>query len=258
MTLPNGVVTHFSWVLATTDKIQIILPSTGGLVAVYTQAETSNANLSITNQNLNGPFEGPPPPAKLSSSLLPVTPTTTVVGFGFFGLNSQIAVIREQYWIALTSSISVAPGETKQCAYTVSTGVSRSETDSKSIDASGSVSASAGWGPLSGSISASLSVSSSKTQTVELREETTTSVVETYTNDASSTKTNIYINWQLMDRISLIQQPPNALPASPTASQLKAYIESLIDYFINLINGTLNKGVYVIGNSPTITKLYSH
>ncbi|MFC5804982.1 hypothetical protein [Streptomyces formicae] len=107
------------------------------------------------------------------------------------------AVTREQFWHCTGESYSLAPGESRIVSYTVTQGMQDSSSESETTNASVGVSASAGWGPFSASISASLSESSTTSQQLTVSTQTSSFVSSSCHNLGEYPEMNLY--WQLTD-----------------------------------------------------------
>jgi hypothetical protein len=125
-----------------------------------------------------------------------------------------VAVTREQFWHCTGESYSLAPGESRTVSYTATHGMQESSSDSETTNASVGVSASAGWGPFSASVSASLSESSTTSQQLTVSTQTTSFVSSSYVNLGEHSELNLF--WQLTDIATVYDS--TGLPLSSVVS----------------------------------------
>lgn len=209
----------------------------GGFVCVF-QVPGVGGSVQITSDLLLEPNSIGPIPQPNQLQVIPPDSQCVVVGCGMAG---TVCVVREQYWRRLPDSYTIAPGQTKTISFTTVEGMQNTSSSQVTIAAQMGTSASAGWGPISASISASLSASSTSFQQLTLSSETTSYVSETLTGMSSGddqATTQMYLYWQLMDIVNLVDPTsnlvlgsivsgakpivisgpfdPNALPAPPT------------------------------------------
>ncbi|MFE0689463.1 hypothetical protein ACFV0Z_15090 [Streptomyces xiamenensis] len=123
----------------------------------------------------------------------PDSPRITV-GCGQIQHNENIIAL-EQYWRRLPQSYSLGPGETRVVSHTSTSGLDTTTSNMTQVAASVGVSASGGWGPVSASVSASLNMSSSATQQVNVKSQTTSFISETFTNKTETSK--LVFVWEL-------------------------------------------------------------
>lgn len=133
-------------------------------------------------------------------------------------------VVREQYWHLTSESFVLAPHATHTISQTRTSG--RLETTSEQTDVSASLglSASGGWGPVSASVSATLSQDSSTSQQFTVSSTDTRFEEITHTNATDSPLT--YLVWQLIDQILVIGEPADATVAAKTPLAILANIAS--------------------------------
>lgn len=132
-----------------------------------------------------------------------------------------VTVTREQYWQVSGDSYSLAPGERRTISYTETAGMESTTSEQNTVAASLGVSASAGWGPISASISASLSVSSTTFQQVTLSREVTTFVSREVEN-RSERDAVIVLVWQVIDVVTVYD--PQGAPLASTISAVNPAI----------------------------------
>ncbi|PTQ74273.1 hypothetical protein [Pseudomonas sp. GV071] len=191
----------------------------GGFVCVF-QANESGSNLEINTELLLEPNAIGPIPQPNATQVIPPDSQCVVVGCGVAGPNNAVAVVREQYWRRLPDSYTIAPGQSKTISFTTVEGMQSTSSSQVTIAAQIGTSASAGWGPVSASVSASLSASSTTFQQLTLSSETTSYVSETLTgmtansSDGSGPTTQMYLYWQLMDIINIVDPSSNLVLGS--------------------------------------------
>ncbi|MEV8624663.1 hypothetical protein [Streptomyces sp. NBC_01268] len=181
---------------------------TGAFVAVYATPTDGTSSIYITEWDLLEPNDiGKVPEPDIDGGLLlPADSPRIAVGCGLIppaGGEAPTRVLREQYWQRLADSYSIAPGETMEYSYTVSSGKQETTSDLKTLETAVSASAGAGWGPVSASVSASLSTSSTTFQQITVTEQTTSYVSEKYSLDHDADKPEMMLNWQLADVVSM-------------------------------------------------------
>ncbi len=108
---------------------------------------------------------------------------------------------REQHWRLQGESTSLAPGESREVNYTVTTGMEQSSSAQADVAASLGLSANIGWGPIGASFNASLNADMSVSQQTTLSEQTSVYVAERMRNKGE--KSMIVNRWQLVDTINV-------------------------------------------------------
>ncbi|MFF3089841.1 hypothetical protein ACFVRB_33080 [Streptomyces nojiriensis] len=172
-----------------------------GAFAAVCQTPASG-DLSFMSHLLLEPNEigGIPKPDK--EVLIPPDSPRIVVGCGRLGGGNR--VLREQYWHSLTDSYSIAPGEHKTVSNTVTSGMQSTTSDLVSVEGSISSGVQGGWGPVSASVSASLSAGSTSFQQFTATSESVSYVSEDYENTGS--RPQMFLYWQLTDSIAVYEQ----------------------------------------------------
>ncbi len=158
-------------------------------------------------------------PVPTSSILIPPDSPRVQVGCGT--LPNGHLVVREQYWDRLPDSYCLAPSEERTVGTTTMAGKQETSSKEEVLAESLGLSVTAGWGPISAGISASLSNTSSTYQQVTITEQVTTYVSTTLTNDGD--KTVMYLRWQLVDVITIFK-PSGAAIASTLSGESPALI----------------------------------
>ncbi|MFG3054504.1 hypothetical protein ACGFZP_26580 [Kitasatospora sp. NPDC048239] len=209
---PNGgnlLVTGDCWA----DSYWVAKSHYSGAFAAVLQNLPGKSTLSFTGADLLDPNDIGPIPEPSADMLIPQDGPGVLVATGVVqhGATSRspvtlpegdqaglgVAVTREQFWHCTGESYSLAPGESRTVSYTVTQGMQNSSSETDTTNASVGVSASAGWGPFSASVSASLSESSTTSQQLTVSTQTTSFVSNTYTNLGSYPELNLF--WQLTD-----------------------------------------------------------
>jgi hypothetical protein len=176
--------------------------STGGLIGVI-QINGSgeipiNCELTLP-PNVVGPF-----PAPNTSFPIPSDSPRVMVACGAVtdkNGNPNGYLVREQYWERQHDSYTLAPFEKRTISLTTTSGKQATSSHQTQIAASLGLSASGGWGPVSASISASLSVDASYFQQVTVTEQATTYVSAEIHNRTATPAT--YFRWQLTDVVTI-------------------------------------------------------
>ncbi len=149
---------------------------------------------------LTAPNDIGPLPVPSKTRIIPTDSPRTVVGLG--KAQNGVVVSREQYWRRAAESISLAAHESRTVLYSVRSGVTQTGSNVEDANAALFVSASAGWGRISASISASLNVSMSTSQSFTITDEREVSVAEII--EKQDHDVTIF-HWQLMDEVYLIK-----------------------------------------------------
>ncbi|GAA1758806.1 hypothetical protein GCM10009747_17050 [Agromyces humatus] len=189
-------------VLVSEPTIRLAVHTSG---AIIVEDYASKATLTAAPWTLAAPNTVPPPPVASAAQPLPTDTAPWLVGIGRFPTPKDAKVVvtftREQFWRKTPDSFSLPPGARLEKLLRQSSGVSSSSSKSEEATKEIGFDISAGWGPFSASASASMSETSQRTDTVSVREESTSTVVQTFTN--ASTKPVVVNFWQLIDRISV-------------------------------------------------------
>ncbi|MFE6868854.1 hypothetical protein ACFVFS_20130 [Kitasatospora sp. NPDC057692] len=187
----------------------------GAFAAVF---ETpSSGNIGITSFDLLEPNDIGHVPRPDQDVIIPSDSTPVVVGCGAVGTEGS-AVVREQYWQRLSDSYSIGPGERKTVNNTVTSGMQETTSELASVEGSLSASARAGWGPVSASVSASLSAASTTFQQVTTTKQTTSYVSDRYEN-AAGNPAFLHLYWQLTDSVTVYDRSGNPLSSIVTGTQ---------------------------------------
>ncbi|MGR5287126.1 hypothetical protein ACP3V5_17550 [Vibrio maritimus] len=194
------------------NPIRITEPSTGaviyeGIVSKITETKeacsTLNSEKCATiniSSDMFGSDNAIPLPAPLSSTnVVPNPMAGRVIAIAPIGSKpnngEQSYVIKTQQWTPLSSSYSLASGETKNLEYVHSTGISKASSSMETVTKSISASASYSGLVVSASISAALSKTNSTLNTSTFHEQTTHAVTEQMVNLDKDPK--MYFHWGL-------------------------------------------------------------
>lgn len=195
------------------NKIYVIWRElyTGAFASVQLIDFDQSLDYSITRVDLCRPGEIGPLPKPNSDIIVPPDSARVLVGTG--SLDNAL-VVRYQYWHSTGDSYSLPPGDQRTCSVTLTTGMQDTSSDQETVASSTNVSASAGWGPISASVSKSLSHSSTTMHSYTVTSQTTR--YDTITLVNSSQESIMYIAWQLMDVIDVFA--PSTPGVGPAAS----------------------------------------
>lgn len=182
---------------------RIMVSETGALVADV--SVVANQTIRIKVDDLKAPNHIPPPPAASSNVPVPLDTPPYLVGVGVHNTKDlpQRVLLREQFWRKAPDSLSLSPHSSLQKSLTQTSGRTATSSTSNELSQALDVEVSAGWGPFSASASAAFSSMSQRTDTITVTEESTASVVQTFTNDSPDSLV-VYM-WQLMDRIHVFK-----------------------------------------------------
>lgn len=138
--------------------------------------------------------------------IIPPDSPRVLVGCGVLkGSGSTAAdgniIVREQYWERMSDSYSLAAGEQKTLSSTTTEGTETTSSSTSEMAVSLGLDASAGWGPVSASASATLSSEASHFQQVTVTEQSTLFASDTLSNETADAV--MYLKWQLTDVITV-------------------------------------------------------
>ncbi|MEU9702873.1 hypothetical protein [Streptomyces sp. NPDC047981] len=180
----------------------------GAFVAVFETPTDGTTDVYITDWDLLEPNDigAIPEPDADAGIVIPTDSPRIVVGCGVVGppdFLSPNLVVREQCWQRLPNSYSIAPGETKESSYTLSSGRQNTTSRLDTLEASVSAAVGGGWGPVSASVSGSLSAASTSFQQLMVTEQTTSYVSEKYSLDTDAKSPEMMLYWQLADIVTV-------------------------------------------------------
>ncbi|MFD3998830.1 hypothetical protein [Streptomyces sp. NPDC058548] len=141
-----------------------------------------------------------PVPQPSASVVIPPDSPRVVVGFGRTPKGNTL--IREQYWQRLPDSYSISAGARRTVEYTVTTGMESTTSTQSDLGSSVMGDVAAGWGPISASLSTSLSASSTSFEQVSTNVETSSFVSQVYDNTQGE-KSRICYHWRLANVLTV-------------------------------------------------------
>lgn len=153
--------------------------------------------------------------------LIPSDSVRILVGYGV--APNKNPMTREQYWKRGSDSYTLAPGETRTVGTTTTSGMQTTTTAEQEVATALGMSATAGWGPISASVSASVNVASRSMQQVVVSTETTR--YETLELANSDNTPKLFLRWQLMDVLTVFGKEDLT---RPLATIIQAVLPSLI------------------------------
>ncbi|WP_024761534.1 hypothetical protein [Streptomyces exfoliatus] len=180
----------------------------GGFVAVR-QLSTAVSNpstgqriLAVDRTQLLDANDIGPVPQPNESVVIPPDSPRIVVGFGQTPNGNVLT--REQYWQRLPDSYSIAAGATRTVEYTVTSGMESTTSTQTDLGSTVMADGNAGWGPISASLSTSLSAGSTSFQQVSTNVETSSFVSQLYDNEKGQ-KSRICFYWQLTNLLTVFE-----------------------------------------------------
>jgi len=155
-------------------------------------------------------------------SILKNSVIVDTAGFPFVSAKPRIK--HSRYWQRINLKIIDYPAdysETKTHSYGSSRSSSESQEFSQTIGVSATVSA--GWGPVSASVTASYENTSTSSQTNSVTFDESTEFSETYSVGSIEGKTIVYAVWQLVDVFSLSDSLGIRIDSSATLTNVKLH-----------------------------------
>lgn len=181
------------------------LVASGGLVCVLTMKEEQRS-YTIGSSVLTRPNDIGMYPRPTKATVIPVNSPRVMVGNGVT-LKGKLPLTREQFWRRGNDSYMLAPGEKRTISLATTSGMQQTSSEQKVIEASLGLSASAGYGPVSAGISASLSVSSQTFQQYVISSEVTHYESQELRNESKDPQ--MFITWQLTDLLTVFGDRPS-------------------------------------------------
>lgn len=185
--------------------------ATGGFVAAFViSADPKKNQIDLNSTFFVEPNDIGAMPSRTSTMLIPADGPRVVIEAAIHKAPrpnqapEQMLLIREQYWRLAGSSYALAKKEKKIVEYVRRTGMEQTSSSQKTLSAELTGSASGGWGPVSASISASLSMTSSTNRSFTVTEETTVDIVEELDNSTGTEDITIF-HWQLIDEVTVVK-----------------------------------------------------
>lgn len=188
--------------------------------------------LVITDSFLVPPNDLGPTPQPTKTTMIPQDSYPIVVGCSLFTLpNGQYAdLLRYQYWHRSDDSYALGVGEEQTITTSTTTGLTSTSSTMETVAASLGMSVSAGWGPISASINASLNTETTTQQSVTISETNTTYISKTLTN-SDGTNDILVMHWQLIDVVVITKMAPQN-PGDLLASFAVAYAPAIVQTYI--------------------------
>jgi hypothetical protein len=156
--------------------------------------------------------------------LIPSDSARILVGYG--RAKNNYPMTREQYWKRCQDSYALAAGEKRTIGYTISSGMQQTTSEEKQVSESLGFSTSIGWGPISASVSASLSTNTRSMQQVTVSTETTRYETIELTNDSETPR--LFLRWQLIDVVTVFNPGGTPNQFQPLASIVVATLPTLV------------------------------
>ncbi|HEX8396556.1 MAG TPA: hypothetical protein VF644_03975 [Pyrinomonadaceae bacterium] len=178
----------------------------------------------ISDQNDIGPI---PQPTK--DIIIPPNSPSVVVGQGKASNGNPIT--REQSWQRMPESYTIATGQTRTVGSSTTSGMTQTTSDQITVSSSISSSASAGWGPISASVSASLSQSSTSMHSLTVSEQNTNYESSTLTRSETETTALMILRWQICDTINILDASGTTPTYAPIASIVSLLLPSVVQEY---------------------------
>lgn len=183
--------------------------ASGAFIGVI-QLDGSQVEYDVTTSLLVRPNDIGRFPVPSGDIMIPTDSPLVMVGCGTAPNGNPVT--REQFWKRSSDSYMLAPNEKHTVGYSTTSGMQSTTSNEQTISTSLGMSSSFGWGPISASVSASLSTSSRSLQQVTVSSETTR--YETVELSNTTDKPQMYLKWQLTDIITIFQPGTNILPVA--------------------------------------------
>lgn len=203
----------------------------GSLAAVFQGVTPANRlEITVGPAHLTSPGDiGPVPVPSMEIPIPNDSPSVLVgIGQGTDSAGKPTYMTRSQFWKRSGDSITLAPNESVTTGYTSSTGIQQTSSDTKTVAESVSASVSAGWGPVSASLSVSLN--SSITSFQQYVSTQTDTRFESRTYQAQPAETRMIFRWQLYDVVTISSVAGDKVLAQVTTAQhpdvVKVYKET--------------------------------
>ncbi|TQM62508.1 hypothetical protein [Humibacillus xanthopallidus] len=205
------------------EFVLVLAKDSGAFVTAYPLPTTKPTQASLTVTSIDAtmlvaPNEigSPPVPDPALGVVIPADGTRVLVGCGM-APNGNL-VTREQFWQRCSTSYCLAPRETRTISTTVSNGMDVTTSEQRTVAASLGISVSGGWGPVSASLSASLSRSSTSFHQVTVSTQTT-AFEEQQVSNTDPLHSAMVLVWQLMDVLTIFDASHRPLAAVLTGQR---------------------------------------
>ena len=189
----------------TEPYVRVTLAASGAIVCEV--ALLAQISVLVDALVLTSPFKIPPPPVPSDSHPIPPDSLPWLVGIGSWTIEDVnpkvITFTREQFWHKSPESFSLPPNSYVQKTLSQTSGRTKTSSTADEMRSLLGVTATAGWGPFSAAASASLSSTSQRTDTVTIREESSSTVDQFFNND--SNQPVVVCLWQMIERIRLLK-----------------------------------------------------
>lgn len=200
----------------------VLTMDSGAFVCAYKHDLASGSSVLIDEKMLCKPNElgDRPEPTKLCP--IPRDTQPILVGVGtIVNSNPLTSISRQQYWRLAPDSYVLAPGEKRSVGFEETSGMQSTTSTEDSLSTSLGLGLNVGWGPISASMSASITSTSTTMQQVVLTNETTRH--ESVELNNTSPDPVMYLYWQMMEIVTVF----HALkPVATTTSGLRPVLVS--------------------------------
>ena len=175
---------------------------TGAFASAIVLTDINVVTYSIHCELLAEPNDIGVYPKPTSDSPIPTDSPRVLVSCGLLPNGNPIT--REQFWSREADSYMLAAGEKRVVSFTESSGMEQTTSDQTTVAASVGVSASAGWGPISASVSSSLSKTSTTFQQVTVKTQQTR--YESVELENKTDASRLFLKWALTDVITVFDK----------------------------------------------------
>lgn len=195
----------------------------GAFVHAYVQTDDSGKDITdvIEAARLCKPNDIGQIPAPTKARPIPPDSQGVLVGVAEKLANKvYVSIARYQFWRLSQESISLAANETRTVSFEETNGLQETSSNESTVSAAIGFQSAVGWGPISASLSASLSKTSTTMQQVVVTKETVAYhevKIENPTPDA-----RMFLRWQLTDVITIFKN------LEPVASLVSGSIPSIV------------------------------
>ena len=188
----------------------------GSLAAVF-PPPAGNSPITVGAANLSSPGDIGPVPTPTAEIPIPNDSPSVLVGAarGLDSAGGRTTITRAQFWKRSGDSVTLAPNEKLSTSYSSTTGIQETSSNEETVSKAVNGSLSAGWGPVSASLSASLNTSSTSFQQYVSTQ--TDTRYETQTYEGHATDTTMIFRWQLYDVVTITSADGKVLAQVTTA-----------------------------------------
>jgi hypothetical protein len=202
----------------------------GSLAAVFPGVAPPNKlSILIGAAGLSSPGDIGPVPTPTVEIPIPNDSPSILVGAaeGQDSGGGATYLTRSQFWKRSGDSITLAPNEKVTTGYTSMTGIQETSSETETVAKAVNASLSAGWGPVSASLSASLNTSNTSFQQYVSTQTDTRFESRAYEGDPANTR--MIFRWQLYDVVTISSAAGDKVLAQVTTAQhpdvVKVYSE---------------------------------